>query len=109
VRGYDTAALSGDLGYFGSVELRRDLDVIWHGQWQGIAFIEHAHLIINQTRWTSEAGGPNRASLSGVGAGLNWSGLDQWNARLGIGVPVGATPPGLNSKARAWLDIAKGF
>ena len=56
-----------------------------------------------------EAGGPNRASLSGVGAGLNWSGLDQWNARLGIGVPVGATPPGLNSKARAWLDIAKGF
>jgi len=109
VRGYDTAALAGDIGYFGSVELRRDLDVIWHGQWQGIAFIEHAHLTINQARWTSEAGGANRASLSGVGAGLNWSGLDQWSARLGIGAPVGATPPGLNSKARAWLDIAKGF
>jgi hemolysin activation/secretion protein len=109
VRGYDIAALAGDIGYVGNVELRRDLDANWHGQWQGIAFIEHAHLTINQTRWTNGAGGTNGASLSGAGAGLNWSGFDQWSARLGIAAPVGATPPGINRKARAWLDIAKGF
>lgn len=106
VRGYDIAALAGDLGYFGGVELRRDLDLSWHGQWQGIAFIEHAHLTVNQTNWAS---GTNGASLSGAGVGLNWYGVDQWSARLGIAAPAGATPPGINRKARAWLDIAKGF
>jgi hemolysin activation/secretion protein len=106
VRGYDIATLAGDIGYFGAIELRHDLDLSWHGQWQAIAFIEHAHLTINQRTW---AAGTNSASLSGAGMGLNWSAANRWSARLGVAAPTGSGEPGISRSTRAWLDIAKGF
>lgn len=110
VRAYDIGALSGDSGYSGSVELRHDLGMRWAGQWQTLAFIDSARITLNQDSW-SGLGGTNRATLSGAGVGLNWSGADQWSAKASIATPIGATPELLSDtdSVRVWLAVSRGF
>jgi hypothetical protein len=42
---------------------------------------------------------------------MNWSGPDQWHAKLYIAAPFGATPQliGDNKSVRAWAEIGKAF
>jgi hemolysin activation/secretion protein len=104
VRAYGMGAVSGDAGYSLSVELRHELG----GQWQAIAFVDDARVTINKSTWVA---GANSATLTGVGAGLNWMGAGQWHAKASIAVPTGATPQ-LAEKppsVSAWLEIGKGF
>jgi hemolysin activation/secretion protein len=107
VRAFDMSALSGDLGTQETAEWRHDLPV-WQGQWQEVAFLDSEHLRINKSVWTA---GPNAATLSGAGAGLNWSGPRQWSAKASIASRLGSTPVllGATSRVRAWIQIAKGF
>jgi len=79
VRAYDMGAISGDSGYVGIVEFRHVLGTAWSGQWQAVAFVDSAHVSVNQNVW---AAGTNRARLSGAGLGLNWAGPSQWSARV---------------------------
>jgi hemolysin activation/secretion protein len=108
VRAYDMGALSGDTGVLASAEFRHDLLMLWSGQLQAIAFADSEHVTINHTVW---APGPNSATLSGAGVGLNWTGPWQLNAKAYIAVPIGGTPELIdhNNSARAWLAISKGF
>ena len=108
VRAYDMGAVSGDSGYVGTAELRHDLGLAWHGQWQAVAFIDSAHVTVNKNVWVA---GANSATLSGAGVGLNWAGPDQWSARAYIAAPIGSTPALVAStaSARAWVEIGKGF
>ena len=108
VRAYDMGVLSGDSGYQASVEWRVDLGALWQGQLQAVAFVDSEHITINKNPW---AAGLNDASLSGAGVGLDWSGPDQWKARLLLASPVGAKPEllGTTSLLRAWIQISKGF
>jgi hypothetical protein len=42
---------------------------------------------------------------------MNWSGPDQWHAKLYIAAPFGSTPQliGDNKSVRAWAEIGKAF
>lgn len=107
VRAYDMGAVSGDNAYFVSAEFRHDLVPSGYGQWQAVAFIDSAHVTVNHTPWTS---GKNSATLSGAGVGLNWSGPDQWGARIVVATPV--TVPALldtSNSARAWVELSRRF
>jgi hemolysin activation/secretion protein len=110
VRAYDIGVLSGDSGYAGSAELRHDLDAAWAGQWQVLAFIDSAHVTLNQNRWAG-LNGPNSATLSGAGVGLNWAGASQWSAKASVATPIGATPELLSGvdSVRGWLGVSWGF
>lgn len=110
VRAYDIGVLSGDSGYMGSAELRHHLGAAWSGQWQALAFIDSAHVTLNQNRW-SGLSGPSSATLSGAGVGLNWAGPSQWSAKASIATPIGATPELLSDadSVRGWLGVSWGF
>jgi hemolysin activation/secretion protein len=108
VRAYDIGAVSGDTGYQGTAELRRDLGAAWHGQWQAVAFIDSAHVTVNKTVWVA---GANSATLNGAGVGLNWAGPNRWSARTYVAAPIGSAP-GLvvsTASARAGAEISVGF
>lgn len=108
VRAYDMGAVSGDTGYLVTAEFRRALGSAWRSQWQAVAFIDHAHVTINKTAWST---GTNSATLSGTGVGLNWAGPQQWNARIYLATRIGSTPVlvGSTASARAWIEISRGF
>ncbi|WP_211467874.1 ShlB/FhaC/HecB family hemolysin secretion/activation protein [Collimonas silvisoli] len=108
VRAYDVGAMSGDIGYLGTVELRHDLGAAWGGQWQAVAFVDSAHVTVNKNTWVA---GANSATLSGAGVGLNWAGPSQWSAKAYLAARVGSAPVlvGNTASARAWVEISKGF
>ncbi|MDC8757834.1 ShlB/FhaC/HecB family hemolysin secretion/activation protein [Janthinobacterium fluminis] len=108
VRAYDTGAAAGDLGYTASVELRHELGAGWGGQWQAVAFVDSARVTVNQRAWSA---GPNGATLQGAGLGLNWNGPQQWDARIHVAKPIGATPSLLaaRSSARVWAELRRSF
>lgn len=109
VRAYDVGALSGDTGYFASLELRRDLGTFAAGRWQASAFIESARVRINRDSWTT--GGDNHARLSGAGVGLAWDGPDLWRATLSVAAPIGGESPLVapQASARAWFLLNRSF
>jgi hemolysin activation/secretion protein len=108
VRAYDMDVLSADTGILASAEWRHELGVLWYGHLQVVGFVDSEHVTINHTVWVS---GPNSATLSGVGTGLNWSWSGQWNAKASIAVPLGSTAAliGASNSARVWLALSKGF
>jgi hemolysin activation/secretion protein len=108
VRAYDIGAVSGDIGYLGTAELRHELGSSLRGQLQAVAFIDSAQVTINKTAWSP---GANTATLSGAGLGLNWAGANFWSAKICVAARIGATPvlvanPG---SARAWLEVSRAF
>jgi hemolysin activation/secretion protein len=107
VRAYDIGAISGDTGYLGTIEVRHDLQSNY-GQWQGIAFVDSAHVRVNKNTWIT---GTNSASLSGAGLGINWTGPKQWAITAAIATPIGATPVLVagTPSTRAWIEVAKRF
>lgn len=103
VRAYDAGVMAGDTGVAASVELRREL-----GAWQAIAFVDSAHINVNQRPWPGVTG-VNGATLQGVGVGLSWSDGRHWQARASIAKPVGSTPAQLSDSrsVRGWLSISR--
>lgn len=108
VPAFDTGVLSADSGILVSAEWRHELGIFWYGHMQAVGFAESEQVRINHTVW---AAGPNSATLSGAGVGLNWSGPGQWNIKASIAAPLGSTPVliGANNSARMWLALSKGF
>ena len=108
VRAYDMGALSGDTGIMASAEFRHDLVLVWSGQLQAVAFADSEHVTINHAVW---APGPNTATLTGAGVGLNWTDARQWSAKAYVAAPIGGTPEliGRNNSTRAWFALSKGF
>lgn len=109
VRAYDVGAVSGDKGYQTTLELRHELGSIAQGQLQASAFVDAAHVQVNRTPWTSST--DNKANLSGVGLGLNWSGPKLWKANLYMAAKTGSTPAlvGSTASARMWLLVSKSY
>jgi hemolysin activation/secretion protein len=108
VRAYDMGAVSGDNGNFVIAEYRHDLGQAGGGQWQAVAFIDSANVTVNHNTWTT---GENSATLSGAGVGLNWSGPDQWGAKMYVATPIGSTPRlvGSTNSTRAWVEFSRRF
>lgn len=108
VRAYDMGVLSGDTGYLGSAELRHDMGSLGQGQWQAVAFLDSEHVIVNQNTWVA---GENSATLNGAGAGLNWTGVNQWDIKAYLAKRLGSAPVLVAnaSSTRVWVEIGKGF
>jgi hemolysin activation/secretion protein len=108
VRAYDMGVLSGDSGILASAEWRHELGVVWYGPLQLVGFADTEHVTINHSTWAT---GPNGATLSGAGLGLNWNWPGRWNAKIYVAAPLGPTPVlvGHNDSARVWLALSKGF
>jgi hemolysin activation/secretion protein len=108
VRAHDVGAVSGDCGYFGTAEVRREIGFAWHTLWQGIAFIDHAELTINRSPWVV---GLNRVSLSGAGVGLNCAIARNWSVRISLAARIGSVPALMTNAAssRGWIEISRGF
>jgi hemolysin activation/secretion protein len=108
VRAYDMGVLSADSGVLASIEWRHELGVLWYGRLQAVGFADSQHVTINHTVWVA---GPNSATLSGAGLGLNASWPQEWTAKVIIAAPLGSTPSliGSNDSVRVWLALNKGF
>lgn len=108
VRAYDVDALSGDGGYQLTAELRHGFLMSRYGHWQAIAFMDAAHLRIDEKAF---APGPNSANLTGAGAGVSWAGGAAMQASLTVAAPIGGRPElaGDAASARVWLQASKGF
>jgi hemolysin activation/secretion protein len=104
----DVGALTGADGYLLTAEWRRSLPLPWRGAWLASLFVDRGHLEVYKT---PVAPGPNAATLTDVGAGLNWDGPDQWQFSLQAATPIGPSSALLapNSSARIWTQIQKGF
>lgn len=107
VRSYDLGVISGDTGYLGTAEFQHDLGA-WGGLWQAATFVDSQHVVVNKSQWVA---GPNAATLSGAGLGLNWAGPDQWTARAYVAARLGAAPNlvGDSSTVRLWVEVTKLF
>jgi hemolysin activation/secretion protein len=114
VRAYRSGVLSGDIGVFGSLELRYALslppDLQPTGNWQVSAFVDGAKLHTNKN---SVGSGSNKASLSGAGLGLNWQGPQQWRARITYARSLGKEPSQLTGssakQSSAWVELGTAF
>ncbi|HVW94030.1 MAG TPA: ShlB/FhaC/HecB family hemolysin secretion/activation protein [Devosia sp.] len=78
VRGYQADAVAGDSGYFGQVELHRQLDGVMPGL-DIYAFTDFGQVFSTF---------PAQTTLASVGAGLSWNIQDKATADISFGVPV---------------------
>lgn len=108
VRAYDMGALSGDSGVLGNVEWRHEWGRYAGGQTQSIVFFDSQHVTVNNTTW---APGPNSATLSGAGVGLNWYGPSNSAVKASVAAPIGSTPEltGAKKSERAWIEVDLAF
>ncbi len=108
VRSYDVGAISGDASYETTAELRHKIDPIWGEQFQAIAFIDTANVILNKSPWME---GTNDILLSAMGLGFNWRGSDRWSASAYVATRLGPIPILIESSSstRAWAEIRKEF
>ena len=87
VRAYNSSALSGDLGYIGSVEYRYYLGQAFEGMLITGVFYDTAQVIVNQASWQGLTSS-NSASISGAGSALYWIGPDKMSANIALAVPT---------------------
>lgn len=109
VRAYESGAVSGDTGYFGSIEFRHDMGRIANGSLQALAFVDSARININRHPWTT---GKNSADLSGAGLGLQWNTTSLWSLSAYVATKIGSSHSSLvasSASTRAWLVLSKGF
>jgi len=108
VRAYDLGVLSGDTGELGTLEFQHTLGLAMGGVWQATAYFDSEHIVVNKDPWVA---GVNSATLNGAGLGLNWTGPNQWSAKLQVAERVGAVPVLIHdpSSVRVWGEINKAF
>jgi hemolysin activation/secretion protein len=108
VRAYDLGVVSGDTGILGSAEFRHGLGQVWNGQLQVVTFIDSERVTVNRS---SRAAGPNSATLSGAGVGLNWGTISGWHGKVYVATPLGSTPElvGTGKSTQAWVEIGNRF
>lgn len=110
VRGYDMGALGGSYGNLATVEYRHDFSVSGvAGRWQAALFGDSGRIAVYKDTFTRSV---NSTRLNSAGIGLRWSGPRGWAASATVAKPIGNTPALLanaSTKARAWLQIMKGF
>lgn len=108
VRAYGVGAVSADRGYVATAELRHLFGAGAAGRWQGVVFVDTAHVTLNHRAW---AGGPNNATLTGAGVGIEWFGPQLWRVKASVASRLGSAPSSLadSSHTRGWVEISKAF
>lgn len=106
VRAYDVGAVGGALGALASLEFRHNLELPVAGTWQATFFLDGGFVRVDKYVF---APGPNTATLSGAGIGLNWAGPAGWTANAELATPIGTVPAliGHTSSLRFWFELHK--
>lgn len=118
VRAYPTGEALGDDGWIVNLELRR----AFSAELQGSVFFDSGHIsVLHNTFPGFNAGNPakpNSYSLHGMGLGLTYGRAGDWLIRGSVAWKLGSNPgrdingndsDGGNSRARAWIQLAKFF
>ncbi len=105
VRAYDMGVVSGDEGYFASLEYRHSFGV--DGAFQSLLFLDGANVTVNRDPWGA---GDNSASLYGWGVGLNWS-VARFKVKACVANRIGPAPEMVTAAAdtRGWLELSTDF
>src|SRR5579872_35967 len=111
VRAYAEGAIYGDDGYVATIEARLLLPPPpppIPGSVQLIAFVDTGSATINHSAWFP---GPNRASVSGAGVGVNWVIPDNLVVKAAYAHTLGNAEgvPGPLSSSRFWVQLDKLF
>jgi len=108
VRAYDVGTVGGAQGGLASMELRHHLTDSAAGSWTATVFGDTGLVQVYKDTFNTEQ---NRATLSGAGVGLNWTGSRGWSATTALATPVGDPPvlAGHAASTRLWIEIRKSF
>ena len=111
VRAYPEGEAYGDEGYVLNLEARMLLPKFSEqmpGQLQLIAFMDTGSVAVNKNPW---AAGPNRRTLSGAGAGLNWSATNNFIVKAYYARKLGseAATSAPDASGRFWVQGVKYF
>lgn len=108
VRAYDIGSVFADSGYQATVEYRYDLGSFANGKTQAVVFLDTASVKVSKNPM---AGAVNTISMSGAGVGLNWTGQDQWRAKLSTAARIGGVSPLVTNtgSVHTWVEVSKGF
>jgi hemolysin activation/secretion protein len=105
VRGYDMGVLAADSGVLETVEGRYQLTE----HWQGVVFGDSEHIAISASPYLP---GANGATLSGAGAGMNWTSGGAWSGRTYIATRLGTVPTqlaGSPASTLIWAELSRSF
>ena len=110
VRAYNSGALSGDMGYVGSVEYRYYLTQAFEGMLIAGVFYDTARVMVNQAPWQGLTSA-NSAAISGVGTALYWTGPKQMSANFALAVPADSKSSLVSERPKhtVRLQLNKGF
>ena len=110
VQGYKGGAVSGDSGYFGSIQWNHQLGTQFGGSVTGSVYYDSAKVTINHTPWAGLTS-DNQATLSGAGLGLSWTNAKQVSVSLNVAGPVGPSSSLVTDapEMRVWLQVSKSF
>jgi hemolysin activation/secretion protein len=109
VRAYDVGSVGGAIGALASAEFRHSFAPLPFGVLQATAFIDSGVVQVYENAFDA---GDNRASLSGIGMGLDWMGPRGWSATAGLAARIGGVPSligGDTASSRLWIELRKGF
>jgi hemolysin activation/secretion protein len=81
VRAYPPGEMLADTAVLYTVELRHGFDIAWVRALEGVLFYDRARGDLNGEPW---ARGPNRVTLSGAGAGLNYAPTERMTLRSSL-------------------------
>jgi hemolysin activation/secretion protein len=118
VRAYPQGEAPGDEGFLLNLELRYELNPAL----QLAAFVDHGGVLLHRNAWAGWQGANtrigNRYSLSGYGAGLNWSQPGGFLVRASLAFRTGDNPgrdmsdndsDNTKNRAQLWLQAVKYF
>ncbi len=118
VRAYAIGEASGDTGWLGSAELRRDFRLGETVRAQGLAFVDGGRIQLHAQPWASAlpAGYSHGYKLAGAGLGLNLYGAEwqlraAWSRAVGDnkGLQNGRDAEGRSARSRVWLQASLNF
>ncbi len=109
VRAYPEGEDYGDEGYVATLEGRVWLPKVWDelpGRMQFVGFVDTGWVRFDKSPFFP---GPNSATRSGAGVGLNWADNDDFAVRLAYAHILGSKPISAPGTGQFWFEVVKFF
>ena len=110
VRAYKSGTVSGDSGYFASLQWNHQFGALVNGLLTGSVFFDSAGVTINHAPWAGLTAA-NTATLSGAGLAVSWANADQLFVSLSAASSVGPSSSLVTDapEVRVWLQVTQAF
>jgi hemolysin activation/secretion protein len=108
VRAFPQGTVTGDEGYLLTLEARRQLPILWPGQWQLTVFYDQGHVRVSRNPWSSAS---NSRSISGAGFGLDVIQTSVWSIRSSVAWKTDDSAPAAKTDwgPQFWLQVVRYF